>query len=64
MPPMTDDDLAMLNAWVAKYRAAYLGWANLAACVRATIARLPADPAVARRMLTEALREFSPPEDA
>ena len=66
MTSHTDPEaLRALNAWYEAYRLAYIGWLNLAACVRAALARLAVgDVDGARDVLDAALREYSPPRDA
>lgn len=59
-----DDALRHLNLWYESYRRAYIGWLNLAACVRAALDQLRVgDVALARAELEIALRDHSPPTD-
>ena len=56
--------LRALNAWYEAYRRAYIGWCNLATCIRAALDYLGAgEPCCARTLLEDALRDHSPPVD-
>jgi hypothetical protein len=56
-------DLATLNKLWSKYRAAVLGWTNLATCVASAMDKLAdGKQGVAYHILEAALQSFSPPD--
>jgi len=64
MPESPDDALHNLNAWYESYRRAYIGWCNLASCVRAALDLLGVgETCCAWSVLEDALRDHSPPVD-